>query len=107
MARNKQKGSIVIFWMKLGKTDDNGEDISVYIVEIPAREQNTPEVNEAKRKEIENLKNYDVFEEVDDLRQERRGSRWGVTQNEKADGQKAQIKGRLVAKGFQEEESPQ
>ena len=33
--------------------------------------------------------------------------RWVVTQKEKSDGQKTQVKGRLVAKGFQEEESPQ
>ena len=48
---------------------------------------------------------YDVFEEVEDCGQERIGSRWVVTQKENAYGQKAQIKGTLVAKGFQEEES--
>ena len=35
------------------------------------------------------------------------GSRWLVTQKEKADGQKSQVKGRIVAKGFQEGEKPQ
>ena len=41
-----------------------------------------------------------MFEEVDDCGQERIGSRWVVTQQEKADGQKSQVKGRIVAKGF-------
>ena len=31
---------------------------------------------------------------------------WVVTQKEKADGEKSQIKGRIVAKGFQEGEKP-
>ena len=51
--------------------------------------------------------NYDVFEEVNDIGQERIGPRWVVTQKEKADEKKSLVKGRLVAKGFQEEESPQ
>ena len=48
-----------------------------------------------------------MFEEVEDCGQERIGSRWVLTQKDKADGQKAQVKGRLVAKEFHEEESPQ
>ena len=87
--------------------NESFEDIAVYTVEIPAREQNTPEVKEAKLKEVENLLRYEVFEEVDDHGQEKIGSRWVVTKKENADGQKAQIKGRLVAKGFQEGEKPQ
>ena len=78
----------------------------MYTVEIPTKEQNTPEVKEAKHKEIENLMRYDVFEEVDDCGQEWIGSRWMITQKEKSDGQKSQIKGHLVAKEFQEEEKP-
>ena len=36
------------------------------MVEIPTKEQNTLEVQEAKLKEVENLMRYKVFEEVDD-----------------------------------------
>ena len=50
---------------------------------------------------------YNVFEEVDNCGQDRIGSRWVVTQKEKVDDQTAQVKGRLVAKGFQGEELPQ
>ena len=42
------------------------DDIAVYMVDILAREQNTPEVKEAKLKEVENLMKYNVFKEVDD-----------------------------------------
>ena len=83
------------------------ENFSVYTVEISAKEQNTPEVDEAKHKEIENLIRCDVSEEVEDCGQDRIASRWVVTQKEKADGQKSQIKGHLIAKGFQEGEKPQ
>ena len=48
-----------------------------------------------------------MFEEVEDIGQERIGSRWVITKKEKADGQKTVFKGRLVARGFQERESPQ
>ena len=98
--------AIATYWMTV-EQHENFENYAVYTVEIPAKEQNTPEVNEAKHKEIENLVRFHVFEEVDDCGQERIGSRWVVTQKEKADGQKSQVKGRIVAKGFQEGEKPQ
>ena len=83
------------------------DDISVFIVEVPVREHRTPEVIEAKDNEIKNLEKYGVFEEVKYECQETVGSRWVITKKEKADGQKKNVKGRLVAKGFQETEAPQ
>ena len=62
---------------------------------------------EAKEKELENLTKYGVFEEVEDNGQERISSRWVITKKEKADGQKTDYKGRLVARGFQEKSAPQ
>ena len=56
---------------------------------------------------MDNLMKYGVFEEVDDVGQETIGSRWVITKKEKADGQKTDYKGRLVARGFQEKEAPQ
>ena len=44
---------------------------------------------------------------MDDCGQERISSRWVVMQKEKADGQKSHVKGRIVAKEFQEGEKPQ
>ena len=46
-------------------------------------------------------------EEVDDIGQERIGSRWVILQKEKADGQKTNVKGKLIARGFHEKESTQ
>ena len=89
--------AVATYWMTV-EQNENFENYAVYTVEIPAKEQNTPEVKEAKHKEIENLVKFDVFEEVDDCGQERIGSRWVVTQKEKADCQKSQVKGRIVAK---------
>ena len=67
-----------------------------------ATESLTPEVKEAKITEVNNLLDYDVFEEVKDKGQETIGSRWVVTEKEKHDSQKQQTKARLVARGFQE-----
>merc|ERR1711867_93061 len=58
------------------KKKENFEDYAVYTVEIPTKEQNTPECNEAKYKEIENLVKFDVLEEVDDVGQERISSKF-------------------------------
>ena len=43
---------------------------------------------------------------MDDCGQERIGSRWVITQEEKADGQKAAVNGKLLARGFKEQELP-
>ena len=53
------------------------------------------------------MEKYGIFEEVENEGQETVGSRWVITRKEKADGQKQNHKGRLVAKGFQEKEAPQ
>ena len=39
-------------------------DVSVYTVELPVSESGRPEVKKAKTAEINNLLDYDVFEEV-------------------------------------------
>ena len=44
------------------ENNESFEDVAVYKVEIPVKEQNSPEVKEAKLKEVENLMRYDVFE---------------------------------------------
>ena len=62
--------AVATYWMT-AEQRENFESMAVYTVEIPGKEQNTPEVYEAKHKEIENLVKFDVFEEVDDCGQER------------------------------------
>ena len=66
--------AIATYWMTAEQLE-NFENYAVYTIEIPAEEQNTPQVNEANHKEIENLVRFDVFEKVDDCGQEKNGSR--------------------------------
>ena len=80
--------------------------MTIYTVEVLVREHKKQKVIEAKQKEIENLEIYGVFDEVEDEGQETVGSRWVITKKEKAERQKKNVKGRLVAKGFQEKEAP-
>ena len=62
-------------------------------------EHGRPEVKKAKMAEVDNLHDYDVFEEVEDKGQETIRSRWEVTAKEKHDGQKT--KARHVALDFE------
>ena len=55
-------------------------DYTIYTVELPVSKHGTPEVKEAKKTEVSNLLDYDVFEEVKDEGQEIIGSRWVVTE---------------------------
>ena len=56
---------------------------------------------------MNNLEVYDTFEEVKDCGQEIITCRWVIMVKEAHDGQKTKLKERLVARGFQEEASPQ
>ena len=104
--KEMRREEISTFWMQV-ENSECFDEMAIYTVEVPVREHKKPEVIEAKNKEIENLEKYGVFEEVEDEGQETVGSRWVINRKEKADGQKQKVKGRLVAKGFQEKESPQ
>ena len=103
--RELERDQTAAFWLQMENTECY-DDIAVFAVKIPVREHKKPEVLEAKDRELENLAKYEVFEEVEDTGQEAIESRWVITKKEKSDGQKCAYKGRLVAKGFQEEESP-
>ena len=76
------------------------------LVAVPDHEEmlilyNDDAVVMAKEKEIQNWKDNDVYEEVDDVGQKITTSRWVITEKVK-DGI-AQIKARLVARGFEED----
>lgn len=49
------------------------DDIAIFTVEILTKDKNMPKVKEAKQKELQNLFDYDVFEEVHYVGQERIG----------------------------------
>ena len=69
-------------------------DLSIYSVKLPVWEHEKTEVKEAKEAEINNLLDYDVFEEVKDEGQYTIRSRWVVTAKEKHDGQKTEDRGK-------------
>ena len=104
--KEMRRDEISTFWMQV-ENSECFDEIVIYTVEVPVREHKLPEVIDAKQKEIENLEKYGVFEEIEDEGQETVYSRWVITRKEKSDGQKQKVKGRLVAKGFQEKEAPQ
>ena len=81
--------------------------VVIYSVELSVKEHNRVDVLEAKRKEIENLKSYGVYEKVDDKGQVTVGARWVITEKQGHDGQKTKVKARLVVMGFQEVEKEQ
>ena len=100
-----ERDNISTFWLQL-ENSECYDDVAIYAVEVPVKEHKNIEVIEARNKELENLFNYDVFEEVDDLGQDTIGSRWVITKKEKADGQKTVFKGRLVARAFRRNNLP-
>ena len=76
-------------------------DLSIYTVELLVSEHGRPGVKEAKTAEVNNLLDYDVFEEVKDEGQDTLGSKQVVTAKEKHDGQKKNTKARVVVLGLQ------
>ena len=80
---------------------------NIMTVEIPVKEHGRLDCIQAKKAELQNLLNFQTFEEVEDIGQRTIQSRWVLTEKQAHDGQKKKIKGRLVAKGFQEEFKPQ
>ena len=73
-------------------------DEEVLAVMVPRERRNSPEAMEAKFKELEKLKEFDTYEIVDDVGQDRITTTWVLT--EKGD----EVRARLTARGFQEEE---
>ena len=87
--RKEREENVGTFWLKI-ENSESIEDVAVYLVDIPTKDQNTPKVMLPKLQEVENLIRYEMFKEVEDCGQKRIGSRGMVTQKGKADGQIAQ-----------------
>ena len=82
------------------------EPIKVLAVELPKKDYNRPEVQEAMREELKKLEKFAAFESVEDVGQEKIDCRWVVTKKENHDGQKVDFKARLVIRGFKEKDEP-
>ena len=105
--KEKENDVIGAFYLKAEGAECFNEEHTTFVVEVPVKEHHKMEVVDAKMKEVQNLKDYETFEEILDEGQDRVGSRWVITRKEKHDGQKTQFKARLVAKGFHEKLKPQ
>jgi hypothetical protein len=95
------------YWITSEKSKCFDTVHSIFVVELPIKHHKLLAVVEAKEVEVNNLKLFNTYEEVDDVGQPTVGSHWVITKKEKHDGQKTDYKGRIVAKGFQETEKPQ
>lgn len=69
----------------------------VYVVTVPRSRHSDPDCVVAKRKELEKLKDFDIYQEVENTGQLCISTRWVLW--EKGD----EIRARLVARGFEEE----
>ena len=107
MKDDKKKDCVRTYWMSVGQNECFNDEVVVMTVEIPRKEHGKIEAIEAKNKEVDNLTRYGTFEEVPDEGKEKITSRWVVTKKLKQDGQKEDVKARLVARGFQETVDPQ
>ena len=72
--KEMERDIVSTFWLKI-ENNECYNDIAVYAVEVLVKEHKRKEVLEAKEKEIQNLFNYNVFEEVEDNGQDIIGSR--------------------------------
>ena len=86
----------VIEWREIADTE-------VLVVMLTRDEELSQEVVDAKEKEVVNLIENDVFQEVKDVGQPRVSCKWVIVSKMK-DGEKI-VKARLVARGFEEKAS--
>ena len=70
----------------------------VFTVQVPKHQQDDPMCLNAKQEELQKLKNFNVFNEIQYTGQECISTRWVLTKKGK------EYRARLVAKGFQEQE---
>ena len=83
----------------------NRNEEEVNILYVPAGDHCKPEVIEAKDKELENWKTFNVYKEVEDKGQKTISTRWVIT--EKTIDRNKVVKARLVVRGFEEEDKVQ
>ena len=88
------------------KQDKETNKETVYAVMVPKERHNEPEIIDAKKQEIENWKNFNAFEIVEDIGQPTITTRWVINEKESHDGLKVRHKARLCLRGFMEQEKP-
>lgn len=82
-----------------GVSDWKPNEADVNLVLIPRNRHGETECHKAKQVELEKLRHFDTYQEVDDIGQTRISTTWVLCQ--KGD----QVRARLVARGYEETES--
>lgn len=83
------------------KLDDITQQAEAYLALVPKQDQKTPECDKAKQVELAKLKEFDTYDEVQDLGQPWISCTWVLTHKGE------EVRARLVARGFEEEENIQ
>ena len=76
----------------------------IWAVMVPKSRFKEPDIAEAMETELKSLQSFGAYEEVKDLGQATLSMRWIITEKSLSGGKTA-YKGRLVCRGFEEEES--
>ena len=90
-------------WLDKHNNEDTQE---VNVVFIPPSRHGDQDVVDAKYSELENWRNMEVVDGVEDRGQKRISARWVITEKQYPDGSK-RPKARLVVRGFEEREDIQ
>ena len=87
-------------YVDLSRTEFESLDVeNVHMVSVPKEKKNSEECIQAKKKELAKLREFDVYETVEDEDQKVISTTWVLTM--KGD----EIRARLVARGFEEEDN--
>ena len=84
------------------KTSESDEDTSVILLQVPRKRYHERDVQDAMNKELEQFKQYEVYQEVEDTGQTRISTKWVVTEKSSSDHGRKMTKARLVCRGFEE-----
>jgi hypothetical protein len=96
--------AIGTFWLTSENVACFNQEFTTYVVEVLVKYHKLPEIVKEKETELEHLMDFETFEEVPDVGQNKVESQWVITK--KHDGQKTTYKGMLVAKVFHKEIKP-
>lgn len=92
-ARLNSEGSVLINCINDSVISSDSKNDSVLISNSI---KDSPEIHLAKMTELEKLKHFSTYEEVEDVGQYKISTRWVITEN------KGNVKARLVARGYEE-----
>ena len=104
--KDNQKQGIYLERVEFEVIEDfESDNETVLFAQVPVNQHKKSGVNLAKERELQNLKNFSIYSEVEDEGQQTLSTRWVIT--EKLINDKVEYKARLVVRGFEEESKVQ